>query len=77
MRDYQVQSGDTLMKIAQAELGDELVWPLLYAINKDAIDKAYEMALPELRRIKAKHIGHPSDYLQQGHVLQIPNDPRS
>lgn len=72
MREYEVKDGDTLMKIAQAELGSGLQWPLLYEINKTAMDKAYQRALPELRRIKAKHIGHPSDYLRHGQVLQLP-----
>jgi nucleoid-associated protein YgaU len=35
--DYEVQSGDTLLSIAQAQYGDVTQWRRIYDANKDAI----------------------------------------
>jgi nucleoid-associated protein YgaU len=69
---YQVQPGDTLAKIAQRELGDAMRWLEIYQANKAAMDRAYERAKPELRRIKATAIRHPSDYLSPQQQIIIP-----
>lgn len=75
-RHYTVKGGDSLSLIAQREMGNALLWPSIYAANKQAMDAEFERARPTLRRYaRAAHaIHHPYDYVVPGQVLCIPAD---
>ena len=43
---YEVQPGDTLWDIAEAQFGDPLLWPLLYESNSSTIGTNPNLILP-------------------------------
>lgn len=44
-QDYQMNPGETLWSVAEAELGNPYLWPVIYHVNKDVIDDPNEIPL--------------------------------
>jgi len=44
--DYVVQAGDCLWQIAQQELGDPYLWPVIYQLNQDLVGNDANLILP-------------------------------
>jgi len=71
MSEYIVKPGDTLYGIARALLGDGLLWPKLYEMNKAEIDREFQKASPVLHR-KSSRITNPWDFIRPGQKLLTP-----
>lgn len=77
MSTYQVQTGDTLSAIAQRELGDPALWPVIYEANRPAMDAAWAAQRDYFRRFGSKAISEPWDYLRVGQTLVMPSQDRA
>lgn len=50
-RDYRVQPGDSLWKIAQSLLGDGNRWPVIYALNRDSLKNVDVLRVGQVLRM--------------------------
>ncbi|MGL5438800.1 MAG: LysM peptidoglycan-binding domain-containing protein [Filifactoraceae bacterium] len=60
---YQIQNGDTLVIIAQKELGDSSKWKMLYEINKSEIEK--------VAKTKGKTDSQNGSWIFPGTILKL------